>query len=168
MGLRLHQGESYGLTINPALTPSSDQILARIAISHMEFYNTVYNITTDFTELEYTIVDILTHVSSSHTLTLSPGQYSATDIVTVFTAGLDSRLTLAYNSNTYRFMAAADSTTYSLYLTNATATWAEELLHLDAATTESQISSCTSDTVVTMASLRIYRHVPLHGHSPCQ
>jgi hypothetical protein len=44
-------GESYGFTLNPPLSPTSDQIFARVAVSHMEFYNTLYNITTDFTEL---------------------------------------------------------------------------------------------------------------------
>jgi hypothetical protein len=118
----------------------------------MEFYNTLYNVTSDFTEFVYTIVNILTNTSSTHTLTLTPGQYSATDLVTVFTTDLDLRLTLVYNSNTYRFtMAVADSTTYNLTLSTDTATWAEELLHFDAATVESEIASCTSLTVATMA-----------------
>jgi hypothetical protein len=117
----------------------------------MEFYNTLYNITTDFTEFEYTIVNILTNVSSSHTLTLTPGQYSATDTATLFTDGLDSRITFVYNSNTYLFtMAVADSTTYNFYLSNTTATWSASLLNFDAETVDSQISSCTSLKVVTM------------------
>jgi hypothetical protein len=119
----LSSGERYGFTINPALSPSSDQIFARIAVSRMEFYNTLYNVTSDFTEFVYTIVNILTNTSSTHTLTLTPGQYSATDLATIFTAGLDSRLTFVYNSNTYMFtMAAADSTTYNFYLSTDTAT----------------------------------------------
>jgi hypothetical protein len=95
-------GESYSFTINPALAPTSDQIFARVAVSHMEFYSTIYNITTDFTEFEYTIVNILTNTSSSYTLTLTPGQYSTTDIAAPFAAGLDSRLTFVYNSNIYQ------------------------------------------------------------------
>jgi hypothetical protein len=146
------EGESYAFTINPALSPPSDQIFARIALSRMEFYNTIYNITTDFTAFEYTIVDILTHVSSTHTLTLTPGQYSTTDIAAVFTAGLDSRLIFIYDSNTFLFtMAVVDSTTYNFYLSSATATWAEEFLHFDATTVESEIAGCTSLNVVTMA-----------------
>jgi hypothetical protein len=48
-------------------------------------------------------------------------------------------------------MAAADSTTYSFYLSTDTATWAEDLLHFYAAAVESEIASCTSLTVATMA-----------------
>jgi hypothetical protein len=86
-------------------------------------------------------VNILTNVSSSHTLTLTPGQYSATDIATLFTDGLDSRLTFVYNSNTYLFtMAVADSTTYNFYLTDTTAAWAASLLNFDAETVDSHTS----------------------------
>jgi hypothetical protein len=145
-------GESYSFTINPALAPASDQIFARVAVSHMEFYNTMYNITTDFTEFEYTIINILINVSSSYTLTLTPGQYSTTDIAALFTTGLDSRLTFVYNSNTYLFtMAVADSTTHNFYLASTTATWSQSILNFDADITESQIASCSSLTVVTMA-----------------
>jgi hypothetical protein len=138
----LASGESYGFTINTTL--------------HSRFahgiYNTLYNVTADFTAFQYTVVNTTTNVSTSFTLTLTPGQYSTTDIEAVFTAGLDSRLTFVYNSNSYLFtMAVTNAATYRFYLMSATATWAEELFHFDAATTETQISSCTSLTIATMA-----------------
>jgi hypothetical protein len=118
----------------------------------MEFYNTIYNITTDFTEFEYTIINIHTSVASSFTLTLTPGQYSTTDIAALFTAGLDSGPSFVYNSNTYQFtMAVADSTTYNFYLASTTAAWSQWILNFDADIVEKQIASCSSLTVITMA-----------------
>jgi hypothetical protein len=89
-----------GGNVASRLTPSSDQILARIAITHVEVYNCIYNITSDFTEFEYVLVNTGTNVSTYLALTLTPGQYSVSDITNVFTVDLDSRLSFTYNSNT--------------------------------------------------------------------
>jgi hypothetical protein len=69
----------------------------------VEFYNYIYTITSDFTDFEYVLVNTTTNTSTYLTLTLNPGQYSVSDIADAFTAGLDSRLSFTYNSNTYLF-----------------------------------------------------------------
>jgi hypothetical protein len=106
----------------------------------MEFYNTMYNITADFTEFVYTIVDILTRVSSTHTLTLTPDQYSATDLA--------SRPRLQANLCVQlQYLHHGGGRHYYLQLlptTPTSATWAEDLLHFDAAAVESEIATCTS------------------------
>jgi hypothetical protein len=104
-------GEKRSFTINPAVTPSSDQILAHIAITRVECYNCIYSITSDFIDCEYVLVNTGTSTSTYLALTLTPAQYSVSDITNVFTAGLGSRLSFTYNSNAYMFTMEVDDAT---------------------------------------------------------
>jgi hypothetical protein len=94
----------------------------RIAIIHVEVYNIIYNITSDFTDFEYVLVD--TEQAPRHTLT--PGQYSVSDVADAIHCRARLRLSFTYTSNIYLFtMEVDDTATYAFYLTTDTATWAE-------------------------------------------
>jgi hypothetical protein len=52
------------------LSPPDDQVFARIAITHVELHNCIYNITSDFTDFDYVLVNTGTNVSTPSTASL--------------------------------------------------------------------------------------------------
>jgi hypothetical protein len=53
------------------LTLSSDEIFARMAITHVEFYNCIYDITSSFIDFQYALAETAANVSTYLTLTLT-------------------------------------------------------------------------------------------------
>jgi hypothetical protein len=120
----------FTFIINPALTPFSNQIFARIAASRLEFCSCIYNITSEFTTFQYALVDTETSAVSYLSHPYSGSGLCIRHFRCVYCHNLDSRRSFTYNSNTFLFtIGVNEPITFRFYLLSETETWATNTLN---------------------------------------